>query len=118
MQLIYKYIIIKNSCISLLFWRQKSKHAEGGQSEARFQRKTTPFNRISWLVKTMNIRKVKYSKFKGVKLPLLKIIEFEKRNISRKKLDFQILMKMFLLLFDKKKSLLAYARFSVVLFSR
>ena len=27
----------------------------------------------NWLVKTMNISKAKYSKFKGIKLPLLKL---------------------------------------------
>ena len=73
------------------------------KAKARFQRKPTPFSRVSWLVKTMNIRKVKYSKFKGVKLPLLKIIGFKKRNIYRKKLDFQILMKMFFVNFFTKK---------------
>ena len=41
-------------------------------------KKTTPFSRVSWLVKTMNIRKTKYSKFKGVKLPLLDKKKFKK----------------------------------------
>ena len=48
------------------------------KAKARFQRKPTPFSRVSWLIKTMNIRKVKYSKFKGVKLPLQNKKKFKK----------------------------------------